>query len=241
MTVPQLPRRKKMSTEKLFDKWPQRYDQWFQTPAGKRVKEYETEVILELLKSAHGESILDAGCGTGIFTLDFLAAGARVVGLEISLPMLAGASEKTSGYPFEKVQGDMLDLPFENDGFDKVVSVTALEFIADAAGAVNELFRVAKPGGRIVVATLNSLSPWGARRKAKTESGERHILENAFFRSPNELRALMPYPCVIKTAIHFNKDDDPARIRKIERKGRSEELETGAFVAALWQKPAMDP
>ncbi len=228
-----------MEEKTLFDEWPERYDQWFTTPIGKLVKDIEGELIIDLLHPRAGERILDAGCGTGVFTLDFLAAGSEVVGLDISVPMLNLARKKTADYAFFALRGDMEWLPFKDNSFDKVVSVTALEFIADAKGAVNELFRVTRPGGYVVVATLNSLSPWAARRKAKTERGQRHILEGAFFRSPDELLACSPYSGIAKTVIHFQKDDEPDRVMRIEQLGRGQGLDTGAFVAVQWQKPAV--
>ena len=223
----------------LFDEWPERYEQWFTTPIGKLVKEIEGELIHELLNPRPEEKVLDAGCGTGIFTIDFLAAGAQVVGLEISGPMLSFAGRKTAGYPFFKVRGDMLHLPFKDNSFDKTVSITALEFIADAKSAVDELFRVTRPGGCVVVATLNSLSPWAVRRKAKAQKGQKHILENAFFRSPDELLTYSPSKGITKTAIHFQKDDGPDQAMKIERLSWSQRLDTGAFVAVRWEKPRL--
>lgn len=221
----------------LFDDWPERYDQWFTTSIGKLVKESEGKLIRDLLQPKPGEKVLDAGCGTGVFTLDFLAAGAQVVGLDISGPMLSAASKKARGYSFSAVRGDMQHLPFQDESFNKAVSITALEFIADAKGVIDELFRVTRPQGYVVVATLNSLSPWAARRKAKTKDGQRHILENAFFRSPNELLACSPFKGIAKTAIHFQKDDDPDRAVKIEQLGQLQGLDTGAFVAVCWEKP----
>ena len=225
-----------MITKELFDEWPQRYDQWFTTPIGKVVKEIESKLILELLKPERGEKLLDAGCGTGVFTLDYLAAGSEVIGLDISRPMLDLAGQKTMGSPFYPVQGDMLRLPFRDDYFAKTVSVTALEFIADARAAVDELFRVTRPGGCVVIATLNSLSPWAARRRAKTRE---HILQSAFFRTPDELLACSPFKGTIKTAIHFHKDDNPEQALEIENQGSSGNLNTGAFIAARWEKPGV--
>jgi SAM-dependent methyltransferase len=72
----------------IFDDWPDKDDQWFETPIGRLVKKYESQLVLEMLRPQQGERILDAGCGTGIFTLDVLAVRAQVVGLELSLPML---------------------------------------------------------------------------------------------------------------------------------------------------------
>ncbi len=223
-----------MSPKMLFDEWPERYDQWFQTPIGSLVKETETELINRMLNARPGESILDAGCGTGVFTLDFLAEGASIVGLDISRPMLQMANKKTGGYLFSSVQADILHLPFKNNSFDKAVSITALEFITDAKNAIKELFRVTRPGGLVLVATLNSLSPWAIRRKAKTQE---HVLENAFFRSPEELLACSPLQGISRTVVHFLKDDDPDRARIIEKAGQSQGLTTGAFVAVRWQKP----
>ena len=133
-------------------------------------------------------------------------------------------------------QGDIRNLPFADNAFEKTISVTAIEFIQDARSAVNELFRVTKPRGRIVVATLNSLSPWATRRKAEGE--KRHsIFKHAFFRSPEEISALSPVECVIKTAIHFQKHDSPEQAKKVESTGESKGLATGAFLVARWDKP----
>jgi len=226
-----------MTDVMLFDDWPERYEAWFATPIGRLVKDTECRLILEMLGPTQGEKILDAGCGTGVFTMDYLAAGAEVVGLDISAPMLDVAIKKASRYPFRVVQGDMLALPFEDESFDKAVSVTALEFIEDARKAVDELFRVTKPGGLVVVATLNSLSPWATRRRGKTERGQRHILESAIFRSPDELLALVPVEGIARTVVHFQKKDLHERAAEIERLGQSRGLNTGAFLAVRWVKP----
>jgi ubiquinone/menaquinone biosynthesis C-methylase UbiE len=219
----------------LFDQWPEAYDRWFTTPIGSLVKRYETELILNLLGPDQGEIILDAGCGTGIFTLDILSLGSRVVGLDLSLPMLIRAGKKLKGYPLRMVLADMLNLPFPEGAFDKVVSITALEFIEDGKAAVGELFRVTKRGGRIVVATLNSLSPWALRRRVEAEEGHT-LFEKAIFRSPDELRSLASAQGMVKTAIHFQKGDDSKRALEIEHEGKRKNLNTGAFVAARWEK-----
>jgi ubiquinone/menaquinone biosynthesis C-methylase UbiE len=219
----------------LFDEWPEAYDRWFTTPIGSLVRRYETELVLNLLSPKQGEIILDAGCGTGIFTLDILSSGSKVIGLDLSLPMLRRAEKKLKGYPFQIVLAGMLNLPFPESFFDKVVSVTALEFVEEGKAAVGELFRVTKRGGRIVVATLNSLSPWALRRRV--EAKERHTLfEKAIFRSPDELRSHAPAAGVVETAIHFQKGDDPERAAEIEKEGKRKRLNTGAFVAVRWEK-----
>ena len=217
----------------IFDAWPEKYDQWFNTPIGRLIKGYENDLIFRMLTPSRGETILDAGCGTGVFTTHICETGARVIGLELSRPMLVRATIK--GVPFCSVQGDMRKLPFLDETFDKAVSITALEFIEEAEIAVEEMFRVTKPGGIIVVATLNSLSPWADRREEKGKKGH-PIFSHTIFRSPDEMAALSPVEGSIQTVIHFKKDEDVARAQEIEMEGRQKRLNTGAFLAARWKK-----
>ncbi len=227
-------RKRAMTGKQLFDDWPERYDLWFDTPIGKAVLRHESELILDMLRPGRRELILDAGSGTGIFTREFLARGADVVGLDISYAMLRRAADKNAVFARRVVTADMAHLPFGDCAFDKTVSVTAIEFIADARRAVAELFRVTKRGGVIVVATLNSLSPWAARRSANARRDPESIFNRVFFRSPSQLLAATTMPGIVRTAVHFGKKDDPATFDRSEREG--EGRETGAFVAARWEK-----
>jgi ubiquinone/menaquinone biosynthesis C-methylase UbiE len=219
----------------LFDEWPEKYDKWFSTPIGLLIKKYESELLLHLLRPRSDEFILDAGCGTGVFTLDILSFGTHVIGVDLSLPMLSWAAQKMRGHHFHAVLADISFLPFPRNAFDKVVSVTALEFIEDDKGAMEELFRVTRKGGRIVVATLNRLSPWADRRRAEAKKGH-SLFKKAIFRSPDELLALAPVEGVIRTTVHFQKEDDPLHAPEIEKEGQRKGLNTGAFVVGCWQK-----
>jgi ubiquinone/menaquinone biosynthesis C-methylase UbiE len=224
----------------IFDPWSEKYDQWFETPMGRLVKCYEGQLILRMLKPSRGDFILDAGCGTGVFTVHILERDARVVGLELSRPMLTRSMFKSKGRRFISVQGDMRNLPFADGSFDRAVSITAIEFIENAKVAVEEIFRVTKPGGTIVVATLNSLSPWADRRKEAGKKGH-PIFRHALFRSPEEIAGLSPVKGLVQTAIHFQKTDDLDLAQKIESEGRERGLNTGAFLAARWIKPEQRP
>lgn len=223
-------------TSDFFADWPEKYDKWFETQIGMLVREYESRLLIEMTAPEEGEEILDIGCGTGIFSQDLLAAGSKVTGLELSFPMLLRAAQKAAGRDFRTVLGDMRSLPFASGSFDKTVSVTAIEFLPqDAWLAVAEMFRVTRPGGAIVVASLNSLSPWAARRSAS--AGEHPIFSHVRFRSPAELAELAPQPGSVRTAVHFKKDDDPGLARRIEKEGEERGLVTGAFLVVRWDKP----
>jgi ubiquinone/menaquinone biosynthesis C-methylase UbiE len=224
------------ANDELFDQWSEKYDQWFTTPLGSLIKRDEGELISDFLRPAPGEQILDAGCGTGVFTADILSSGSKVVGLDLSLPMLRLAERKFTECPFHAMLGNMISLPFKDCSFDKVVSITALEFIPDAKRTVDELFRVAKKGGIIVVATLNRLSPWAVHRIEEGKRGHA-IFTKAIFRSPDELRSLTEVKGIVTTAIHFQKGDCPNKAMEIERQGCVNGWGQGAFVAVRWQKP----
>ena len=219
----------------LFDTWTSRYDSWFETPSGILIKQYESRLLLELLNPLSGDKILDVGCGTGIFTMDVMALGPIITGVDISQPMLRKAMNKTSQSGFTGICADMRALPFEDNSFDKVLSMTAIEFIADAKKAIDEIDRVTKKGGSIVVTTLNSLSPWADRRLDAAKKGHK-LFEKIFFRSPDEICSLVPANAVVRTAIHFQKEDRLSDIAKIERQGKENHSDKGAFLAVKWNK-----
>lgn len=219
----------------VFDAWPDRYDKWFETRIGRLVKAYESDMLVTLLNPQPGEIILDAGCGTGIFTRDVLASGAGIIGMDLSGPMLKGAVEKLDLQKFYPVCADMCRLPFADRSFDRVFSMTAIEFIKNALPCIDELNRVTRKGGTIVVTTLNSLSPWADRRKKKADTGH-DLFERIYFRSPDELKQLIPSHAVVKSAIHFLKTDEVSTARLKEENGQKEQSRNGAFLAVKWRK-----
>jgi ubiquinone/menaquinone biosynthesis C-methylase UbiE len=224
-------------SKQLFDSWPEQYNRWFKTPIGALVKEYEQALILDLLRPRANERIVDVGCGTGIFTRPVIAQGAEVVGIDVSKSMLHTARGILPAAKFLPLAADMRALPFRDDQFDKTLSVTALEFVHDAEAAIAELFRVTRPRGYVVIATLNCLSPWAKRRRAEAGDKAQSLFRHAYFRSPQQLRALVPGEGIIKTAIHFQKATEPSQARAIEAAGNRAGLDTGAFVIGCWQKP----
>ncbi len=219
----------------LFDTWTDRYDLWFATPIGQLVRWYEAELLLKFLEPQPGERILDVGCGTGIFTADVLKSGAGVTGIDLSASMLTKAILR-GGDTFVGICADMCALPFGDNSFDRVFSMTAIEFVADGAKAIAELNRVVKPGGRVVVTSLNSLSPWAEQRRQKAARDGHSLFENVHFRSPEEMRSLLSTDGESRTAIHFLKQDPVDKVPAIEQRGMEQHLETGAFLAIRWDK-----
>ncbi|WP_199555841.1 class I SAM-dependent methyltransferase [Sandaracinobacteroides hominis] len=101
--------------------------------------------VLELLAPQPGERILDLGCGDGVLTEKLVAAGASVLGVDYSEPMLDSA--RSRGLDVQQANGEALTF---NAEFDAVFSNAALHWMLDGAAVAAGVFRALKPGGRFV-------------------------------------------------------------------------------------------
>jgi len=91
------------------------------------------------------QRILDVGCGTGFNLARFLRAGHRCWGLDASPEMAWRARQNVPDCPI--ILGDVRTLPFVNDFFDVVLVIEVLRYLSNPASAVQEFFRILKPGG----------------------------------------------------------------------------------------------
>lgn len=106
-----------------------------------------------------GEVFLDAGMGTGRFAVPLARLGVPVVGVEISATMLAQmranrdavCRDEKRALPLWAVRGDLRRMPLATDAFQAVVIVHILHLIADWKGVLEEVRRVLKPGGVLLM------------------------------------------------------------------------------------------
>lgn len=135
---------------------PAAYDAWYDSPRGRWIGETEFALLRKLLKPQVGASLLDVGCGTGWFTRRFAGMpGLEVTGLDPDPAALAYARSRSPELKW--VEGDAQHLPFQDEAFDYVVSVTALCFVADISEAIGEIARVARKGWAIGLLNRHSL------------------------------------------------------------------------------------
>lgn len=97
-----------------------------------------------------GEDVIDLACGTGNAALAAAARGARVVGIDAAARLLEVARERARarGLEVDFREGDLLELPAVNGAADVVISVFGVIFATDPAGAMREVRRVTRSGGR---------------------------------------------------------------------------------------------
>lgn len=106
-----------------------------------------------------GERIVDVGCGTGslTFALPQAADIAEVAAVDLSLVFVEEATRRNSDARIRISQADACALPFEDDSYDRALSLLVLHFIPEPAKAVAEMRRVVRPGGTVSSAVWDHL------------------------------------------------------------------------------------
>ena len=115
-------------------------------------------VMVEAARIRSGQSVLDVACGTGAATLAAAAAvgpQGRVAGLDANPEMLAVGRRKSTSIDWR--EGRAEELPFDESGFDAVISQFGMMFFEDRPQALAEMMRVLKPGGRLAVAVCGAV------------------------------------------------------------------------------------
>lgn len=105
--------------------------------------------VAKAVDARPAQRILDLAAGTGTSSQPFVRAGAYVVPCDFSTGMLRVGKERHPWMPF--TAGDGTKLPFRDEVFDAVTISFGLRNIQDTEGALRELYRVTKPGGRVVI------------------------------------------------------------------------------------------
>ena len=114
-----------------------------------------------LAEAAHvqpGQRVLDVACGTGVLArhvATVVGKGGSVAGLDAGRGMLAVAKRMAPSVEWQ--EGAAESLPYDDASFDAVLCQFGLMFFQDRQGALREMARVLKPGGRLAVAVWESL------------------------------------------------------------------------------------
>jgi phosphatidylethanolamine/phosphatidyl-N-methylethanolamine N-methyltransferase len=151
----------KDAVTKAYARWAPVYDVVFGAvfDRGRKASIAEAERI--------GGRILEVGVGTGLSLPDYARTN-RLVGVDLSAPMLRKAKERAAAHRLSNVDGlavmDAQRLGFQDGVFDVVVAQYVITAVPDPEATLDEFARVLKPGGEIIL--VNHLGAEGGPRAA---------------------------------------------------------------------------
>ncbi len=158
------------ATDAAYNRWAPVYDLLFDMPF-RPGRSAAAQAASEAC-GARGE-ILVVGVGTGL-ELGLLPKTSRVTGIDVSVPMLNVARERVARDDLEQVKSlltmDAGALTFGDDRFDVTLAPYVLSVVPDPVRALDEMWRVTRPGGEIVIMNhFSALSGPRARVEAMME------------------------------------------------------------------------
>jgi demethylmenaquinone methyltransferase/2-methoxy-6-polyprenyl-1,4-benzoquinol methylase len=129
------------------------------------------KLLARMAEVKPGQKALDLCCGTGDIAFALHRAGAEVVGLDFSPAMLAVARQRAkklpvlpTAPPLQFTTGDVMRLPYEAASFDIVSIGYGLRNLESWERGLEEMARVARPGGRLLVLDFGKPDGWLWRR-----------------------------------------------------------------------------
>ncbi len=220
-----------------FDREADQYDQWYQTKMGVFVDRVETNLALKMFPVRTGMTILDAGCGTGNFSIKLAEAKVKVTGVDISAEMLRIASDKSrqAGHDIDFLEIDLHHLPFADESFDGVISMAAIEFIKELEPVMEELYRVLKPDGHLLIGTINRESAWGELYQSEYFQ-KNTVFRHAAFKTLKEITAWRPESLVNTGSCLFVPPGSSDEQWAEEYEAANKEKVNGGFICAMWKK-----
>ena len=120
-----------------------------------RWNESALQIVLSFCIGMLNGKVLDAGCGDGFFSSQLTCFDEikDITGIDISEKAIERALERYPKNPFR--QASLNKIPFENASFDSIVMVEVIEHLVDIDGTLEDLSRVLKPGGLLLITTTD--------------------------------------------------------------------------------------
>lgn len=144
--------------------------------------------VLQMLDARPGEKILDVGCGLGYNLLKIKDSGAELHGIDIAADSLEYVAEHITPHVKE---ASCEQIPYPDDFFDSLLFCEVIEHLDDEGPTLQEIKRVLKPGGKLIV-TTPALEGCRSRSKLKMlghhHGGERHARDGYYM---HELTSLL--------------------------------------------------
>jgi ubiquinone/menaquinone biosynthesis C-methylase UbiE len=144
----------------------------FSDRKGRLYVQHTSDLLAHLVKSfvpaAHQSLVLDVATGTGRAALALAPSQGSVIGIDVAEAMVRVASEKAQRLGLENIRflaGSALRLPFKDGTFDAIVCLRFFHFVPRPAWVIiiQEMFRVLKPNGVLILEFLNPFYGVGIR------------------------------------------------------------------------------
>ncbi len=118
--------------------------------------------LVSLAQPTVGQRALDLCCGTGDVAFELSTHGVDVKGVDFSQSMLECATERNSSPKVSFQRGDALNTKLSENHFDIVTMAYGLRNLSDFEGGVQEMYRLTKPGGKMLVLDFGkpTFGPW---------------------------------------------------------------------------------
>ncbi len=222
----------------VFDKKAKYYDAWYESKIGSFADKVETELAFRLFEPKNGMKVLDVGCGTGLFSIKLAGLGCKVTGIDISKQMIDIAKRKAveRNLSIDFYQMDVNELNFEEESFDAVFSMATLEFIENTQKAYNQMYKVLKKDGPLLIGSINKDSKWAKMYMSKTIN-QNSIFKHANFRSIKDIEDLDRKNVVTSRECLFIPPDTTLDNINMEMEKKMAITESGGFFCVLFRKP----
>jgi ubiquinone/menaquinone biosynthesis C-methylase UbiE len=222
----------------LFDKEATNYDKWYETKIGEYADQVETNCAFNLFQPKPGMKILDVGCGTGNFSIKMASQGVNVTGVDISEKMLEFARNRAAQekLAIEFRTMDTQNLTFQDNFFDGVFSMATIEFVSEPDKMIEEMFRVCKKGGPVVVGTINKDSTWGELYQDPEFQKNVPVFKYADLKVPKDLSKIKQEYLIKVSECLFLPPDTPETEISLEQEKKLSTSNRGGFFCVLWRK-----
>jgi len=158
------------------------------------------QAVINALCLQAGQSVLDIGSGPGLLAKDMaeqVGSEGSIVGIDLAENMLESATKLCEDLPWVKFESaDAMQLPYDDNSFDRVVSTQVYEYVSDLEGALAEFSRVLKPGGYGVIVDTDWAFPyWNT-----VDTGVRDRIIDAWKAHCNQESVPLRLPAAINSA-----------------------------------------
>lgn len=169
------------------------------TMMGEMIDKIQVQFIYENIPKREGINVLEAGCGTGRILIPLAKRGINSYGVDPSQNMLNILKNKKKDLKINIKRGDIEKIPYPDNTFDVVFTMHVLMHMVRYEKAIGEMYRVLKPGGKMIVDFPNKYSPYTILsiilnpNKVRTHLFSKKYLKKLFNRYNYKINGLFSY------------------------------------------------